>query len=307
MYRCEIIYSDDNITIIKSKRSFFILLLLPLFFLMLFIPFYYSIMFLSNQSIICRIIFYFIVFSFILLFMIYYFYKFLLYITSVEIELKNECIKVKQTILGKTIHNTSYPLLDLYPLKKDISANQCSLKFKKKYLPSITIYSDNIVDVIDTIEKKLNKYKNNTIINNTYITIYKFIYQNCKNIDIKGICEINENESHLTAIPKYMAKDLKKYFSVIFAKKIVLILAKEGIVKMSFFQDHISCIFCGNISDIENDLLSILSIYTNKLYICTKESILEYSINSYHKENIFCASSPINQIAVDYIAKHLSW
>lgn len=85
-----------------------------------------------------------------------------------------------------------------------------------------------------------------------------------------------------------------------------LVVANKGIIKMSFFQDHISCVFCGDISDIENDLLSILSIYTNKLYVCTKESGFEHSMN-YHKEKIFSASSPMNQIDVDYITKHRSW
>ena len=306
MYRCKIVYSDDDITIIRSKRILFLLFLLPVVFLMLFVPFYYSIIFLLKQSIIYRAVFYFIIWGVIIAFVLYYFYEFLLCISSIEIELKNESIRIKQTILGKIIHNSSYPLLILYPLKKDISANQCSLKFKKKYLPSISIYSEDIAGVIDTIEKKLYKYKNNTVSNNAYTTIYKFIYPNYKNIDLKDISEINEDESRLTKIPKYIAKDLKKYFSVIFSKKMVLVLANKGAVKMSFFQDHISCVFCGNISDIENDLLSILSIYTNKLYVCTEESVLEHSMN-YHKEKIFYASSPINQISIDYITKYRSW
>lgn len=306
MYRCKIVYSDDDITIIRSKRILFLLFLLPVVFLMLFVPFYYSIIFLLKQSIIYRAVFYFIIWGVIIAFVLYYFYEFLLCISSIEIELKNESIRIKQTILGKIIHNSSYPLLILYPLKKDISANQCSLKFKKKYLPSISIYSEDILGVIDTIEKKLYKYKNNTVSNNAYITIYKFIYQKYKNADLKDISEINEDESRLTRIPKHISKDLKRYFSVIFSPKMALVVANKGIIKMSFFQDHISCVFCGDISDIENDLLSILSIYTNKLYVCTKESVFEHSMN-YHKEKIFSASSPMNQIDVDYITKHRSW
>ena len=169
MYRCKIVYSDDDI--IRSKRILFLLFLLPVVFLMLFVPFYYSIIFLLKQSIIYRAVFYFIIWGVIIAFVLYYFYEFLLCISSIEIELKDESIRIKQTILGKIIHNSSYPLLILYPLKKDISANQCSLKFKKKYLPSISIYSEDILDVIDTIEKKLYKYKNNTVSNNSYITM----------------------------------------------------------------------------------------------------------------------------------------
>ena len=69
-------------------------------------------------------------------------------------------------------------------------------------MPSISIYSEDILGVIDTIEKKLYKYKNNTVSNNAYITIYKFIYQKYKNADLKDISEINEDESRLTRIPK---------------------------------------------------------------------------------------------------------
>ena len=141
MYRCKIVYSDDDITIIRSKRILFLLFLLPVVFLMLFVPFYYSIIFLLKQSIIYRAVFYFIIWGVIIAFVLYYFYEFLLCISSIEIELKNESIRIKQTILGKIIHNSSYPLLILYPLKKDISANQCSLKFKDSGL-TIQEYSE---------------------------------------------------------------------------------------------------------------------------------------------------------------------
>ncbi len=125
-------------------------------------------------------------------------------------------------------------------------------------------------------------------------SVYTFrLYQKYKNADLKDISEINEDESRLTRIPKHISKDLKRYFSVIFSPKMALVVANKGIIKMSFFQDHISCVFCGDISDIENDLLSILSIYTNKLYVCTKESVFEHSMN-YHKEKIFSAKDAMN-------------
>ena len=56
MYRCKIVYSDDDITIIRSKRILFLLFLLPVVFLMLFVLLFYNIFIEAKHYISCCIL-----------------------------------------------------------------------------------------------------------------------------------------------------------------------------------------------------------------------------------------------------------